>query len=69
MGLELLGFIFTKMRVKPSLMNTELKEEDRFLMTLFETWIQLCLKTTLLGLNSQLIPFLCLDHTGWCFYH
>lgn len=45
MGVEFLAFISTMMRVKPSQMNTELKDEDRFLMTLFKTWIQLGLKT------------------------
>lgn len=45
-GVELLGLIFASMSAAITKKNTT-KNDDSFLRTLFETWIQLCLKINL----------------------
>lgn len=56
MEAELLGFIFSRMRVKRSQRKTELRNEDRVLRTLFDTWIQLCLKAISVELTVEQFP-------------
>lgn len=53
MGMEFLGFIFTNIRVKRSQRKTELKNKDRVLRTLFNTWMQLHLKATSVDLTVE----------------
>lgn len=56
MGVELLKFILTSMRVKRSQRKPELRNEDRVLRTVFGTWIQLCLKATSVEMTVEQFP-------------
>lgn len=56
MGVELLKFILTRMRVKGSQRKPELRNKDRVLKTVFGTWIQLCLKATSVEMTAEQFP-------------
>lgn len=47
----------------------KLRKGDRFLMMFIDTWFQPCLKTTVPGLYTPLILFICLEHTKLSFRH
>lgn len=47
----------------------KLRKGDRFLMMFIDTWFQPCLKTTVPGLYTPLILFICLEHTKLSFHH